>query len=45
MVNIHTLVDSLNWAQFGNSNGGYRTYTFSAPEVGVVGNAMMNGVF
>lgn len=41
----YTLVDSLNWAQFGNSNGGYRTYTFSAPEVGVVGSAMINRVF
>lgn len=41
----YTLVDSLNWAQLSNSKMGYRAYTFSAPEPGIVGNAMMNGVF
>lgn len=41
----YTLVDSLNWAQFNSLNAAYRTCTFSAPEVGVVGNAMINGVF
>ena len=41
----YTLIDSFNWRQFNSSNAAYRTYTFSAPEAGIVGNAMMNGVF
>lgn len=41
----YTLIDSFNWRQFNSSNAAYRTYTFSAPEPGIVGNAMMNGVF
>ena len=41
----YTLVDSLNWAQFNSLNAAYRTYTYSAPEAGVVGSAMINRVF
>lgn len=41
----YTLVDSLNWAQFNSLNAAYRTCTFSAPGVGIVGNAVMNEVF
>ena len=41
----YTLVDSINWAQFNSLNSAYRTYTYSAPEVGVVGSTMINRVF
>lgn len=41
----YTLVDSLNWAQFNSLNAAYRTCTFSAPGVGIVGNAVMNEAF
>lgn len=40
-----SMIDSMNMIYSNLSSGGYRTYTFSAPEVGVVGNAMINGVF
>lgn len=40
-----SMIDSMNVMYSNLSSGGYRTYTFSAPEVGVVGNAMINGVF
>lgn len=41
----YSMIDSMNVMYSNLSSGGYRTYTFSAPEVGVVGNAMINGVF
>lgn len=40
-----SMIDSMNVMYSNLSSGRYRTYTFSAPEVGVVGNAMINGVF
>ena len=40
-----SMIDSMNVMYSNLSSGGYRTYTFSAPEVGVIGNAMINGVF
>lgn len=40
-----SMIDSMNVMYSNLSSGGYRTYTFSAPEVGVVGNAMINEVF
>lgn len=40
-----SMIDSMNVMYSNLSSGGYSTYTFSAPEVGVVGNAMINGVF
>lgn len=40
-----SMIDSMNVMYSNLSSGGYRTYTFSAPEVGVAGNAMINGVF
>lgn len=40
-----SMIDSMNVMYSNLSSGGYRTYAFSAPEVGVVGNAMINGVF
>lgn len=40
-----SMIDSMNVMYSNLSSGGYRIYTFSAPEVGVVGNAMINGVF
>lgn len=40
-----SMIDSMNVMYSNLSSGGYRTYTFSAPEVGVVGNAMINVVF
>ena len=40
-----SMIDSMNVMYSNLSSGGYRTYTFSAPEAGIVGNAMINGVF
>lgn len=40
-----SMIDSMNVMYSNLSSGGYRTYTFSAPEVGVVGSTMINRVF
>ena len=42
----YSIIDGMNTMYSNMSSvGGWRTYTFSAPEPGIVGNAMINGVF